>query len=376
MKLIHKILLFCYILAVSVIVILEVLPGGVPKEVALILLTFIFTSTVLSLSFNYFYSRRVTDMIFKVEEMAAGNLDRVIRNTGRDELGQLANSLNELIGRLRTGIAIDVQKDKEMVRAKDDFVALASHQLRTPLSIVKWYIDFVLNGDAGELSKDQKNYLREVYLANERLIELVNNMLDVSRIDLGTFSIDPEPSDLVKLAEAAIKMSEKGIKAKKIFLEKKFDQIPVIELDPRLMKIVFQNLLSNAVKYTPESGFIKFEIKRGDSNVLIKVSDNGCGIPREQQPQIFSKLFRADNVRKIESLGTGLGLYIVRAVIEKSGGKIWFESPSLDLFLEKERTEPKQAEQWKDKGTTFFISIPLKGMKKKVGTKKLTSAEY
>lgn len=127
------------------------------------------------------------------------------------------------------------------------------------------------------------------------------------------------------------------------------------------------------MKYTPNKGTIRLSIKKTQDNILIKISDNGCGIPREQQPRIFTKLFRADNVKKIESVGTGLGLYIVKAVIEKSGGKIWFESPSLELLLDKGQSRADVPLDKRDRGTTFFITIPLKGMKKRVGTKKLSS---
>jgi signal transduction histidine kinase len=320
------------------------------------------------------FSSRLLKLTFLVEEMAAGNFSRELRVKGKDEIAQLAHALNELISRIKTGVAQDVSRHQELAQAKTDFVALASHQLRTPLSIIKWYIDFLLAGDAGKLTTEQKHYLKEVYRSNERLIELVNALLDVSRIDVGTFAIEPEPTDIIDKAEEALARFMPEIKEKKIKIEKEFDRLPLINLDPRLTKIVFENIISNAVKYTPSGGIIRLEIKKTDKDVLIKISDTGCGIPREQQPKIFTKLFRADNVKRIESVGTGLGLYIVKAVIEKSGGKIWFQSPSLDLFISQEQKK-KKMKLGKNMGTTFFITIPLRGMQPKLGTKKLTSGE-
>ena len=317
------------------------------------------------------FSKDIINLTFQVEEMAAGNLSRKLKTKRKDEVGQLINALNELLSRLQTGVAIDVTKHKEIDQAKTDFVALASHQLRTPLSIIKWYIDFLVDGDAGELSQEQIKYLKEVYKSNERLIELVNALLDVSRIDLGTFSIEPEPTDIIERAETALKKFLPEIKAKKIKLEKHFDKLPIINLDPRLTKIVFENIISNSIKYTPEKGIVRLDIKKTERDVLIEISDTGCGIPREQQPKVFAKLFRADNVKKIESIGTGLGLYIVKAVIEKSGGKIWFQSPSLNLLLAEGQKDVDLPIDKRNKGTTFFITIPLRGMKKKVGTKQL-----
>ncbi|MCK5416756.1 HAMP domain-containing histidine kinase [Candidatus Parcubacteria bacterium] len=309
------------------------------------------------------------NLALSVEEMAAGNFLKNFASDDKDEVGQLSNSIEELKIKLKTGVAIDASKNKEIDKIKTDFVTIASHQLRTPLSIIKWYTDFLITGDAGAITKDQKHYLEEIYFSNERLIELVNALLDVSRIDLGTFSIDPELTDIVDIANEAIHKFAKTIEDKKIKVEVDFDKFQKINLDPRLIKMVFENLISNSVKYTAETGKINVVIKKTEKNIFIKISDMGVGIPKDQQPKIFLKMFRADNARKIDAGGTGLGLFIVKAIIEKSGGKIWFESPSLDLLLEKERKSNK-IDQTK-MGTTFFITIPLTGMIKKKGEKQL-----
>lgn len=318
--------------------------------------------------------KRIISLAFKVEGMAAGNLSRKLKVDGKDEIGQLINTLNDLMSRLQTGVAVDVSKHRELAKAKTDFVTIASHQLRTPLSIIKWYVDFLLSGDAGDLTEDQKKYLEEVYGSNERLIDLVSALLDVSRIDLGTFSIEPEPINIRKVSEAALLKLKKEIKDKNITVNKKYDSLPLINLDGRLTQIVFENIISNSVKYAETNGIINIDIKKTEKDVYIKIADNGCGIPKEQQPKVFTKLFRADNAKKIEASGTGLGLYIVKGVVEKSGGKIWFESPNIDALLSEEKKNSKSKSLNKEaKGTTFHITIPLKGMKKKHGTKKLTS---
>jgi signal transduction histidine kinase len=374
-RLSDKILLIFLLFSSALIFLVTFFLGGSLYQIILIcnfvyIFAFIFTYIV-SLQF----SNDIVKLTFRVEEMAAGNLSKHIHIKRKDEIGQLINALNELIGRLQTGVAIDVSKHSELSRAKTDFVALASHQLRTPLSIIKWYIDFVLTGDAGPVNDEQLKYLKEAYSSNERLIELVSALLDASRIDLGTFSIEPEPCNIIERADSAINGFLPQIKAKNINLKKIYDEFPIINLDPRLMKIVFVNLISNSVKYTPEGGTIQIAIKRTEKDVFIKICDTGFGIPREQQPKVFGKMFRADNIKRIEASGTGLGLYIVKAIIEKSGGKIWFESPSLELLLEKGQNNADLPLDKRDKGTTFFITIPLKGMKRKPGTKKLTSLD-
>jgi len=342
---------------------------------------FLLALVLYNLSFlaSYFmsrlFSKRLIDIIFKVEELAAGNFSKKLKVSNNDEISQLSYAINELMSRLNTGVAQDVSKHQEISRAKTDFVAIASHQLRTPLSIIKWYVDFVIAGDAGSINEEQQKYLKEVYDSNERLIELVNALLDVSRIDLGTFSIEPEPTDIIHKADSAIAKFEKEIKEKKLVIEKKYDIIPKVNLDPRLTKILFENILSNSVKYTPKHGKIQVVVRKTEKDVLIKISDSGCGIPREQQPKIFTKMFRAQNAKKIESVGNGLGLYISKAIIEKSGGKIWFQSPSFDLLLDPENKDSKLPIDKQNQGTTFFVTIPLKGMKKKTGTKRLSSVE-
>ena len=371
-KLSDKILLIIIAFATLFVFATIFIVGGSLQRI-LILGGIIYTTSFL---FTYLVSRsfsnRIVGLTFKVEEMAAGNLSKKIKKKGKDEIAQLANALNELISRLQTGVAQDVSTHKELAQAKTDFVAIASHQLRTPLSIIKWYIDYMLCGDAGELSREQKKFLNEVYKSNERLIELVNALLDVSRIDVGTFAIEPEPTDIIEKANLALKKFSTEIRVKKIKLEKRFDSLPLLKFDPRLTKIIFENIISNAVKYTPEEGVIRIIIKKADRNILIKISDSGCGIPREVQPKIFTKMFRADNVKRIESVGTGLGLYIVKSIVKKAGGKIWFESPSLDVLLEKGQKHDDLPLDKRSQGTTFYITIPLKGMKKKAGTKKLS----
>jgi len=251
------------------------------------------------------------------------------------------------------GIERDITKERQIDKTKTEFVSLASHQLRTPLSATNWYTEMLLAGDAGKISKKQKQYLEEIYHSNKRMVELVSSLLNVSRLDLGTFYIEPKPTNIIKIADNVLKELSSEINIKKIKIKKDYDKtIAEINVDQKLMIIIFQNLLSNAVKYNNEKGTVILTIKKQDQNMLIIVSDNGYGIPEKDQARIFTKLFRADNAREKETDGTGLGLYIVKSIMEQSGGKIWFESKE-------------------DQGTTFYVTIPLSGMKMKEGTKEL-----
>jgi len=247
----------------------------------------------------------------------------------------------------------DITHELEVDKAKTEFVSLASHQLRTPLSTVNWYSEMLLAGDAGKINKTQKQYLNEIYNGNKRMVDLVNALLNVSRIELGTFIIDPAPTNIVDVVKITISEIMPMVKAKQIDLVQNYDPaIPVINLDPKMTKILLQNLITNAVKYTPEKGRVEVTIKPEKKDLLIKVADTGYGIPKDSQNKIFQKLYRADNVREKETDGTGLGLYLAKSIVETVGGKIWFQSEE-------------------NKGTTFYITIPLKGMIKKSGSKLL-----
>jgi len=268
-----------------------------------------------------------------------------------------ADSLKEENGKVIGCVVVfrDITKERMIDKAKSEFVSLASHQLRTPLSAVNWYAEMLLNGDAGKINENQRKYLEEIYHGNQRMVALVNSLLNVSRIELGTLAINIKPTNLTKLANSVLTELRPKIKNKKLKVTKKYDsRLPKIKVDPKLMRIVFQNLLSNAVKYTPLGGKVRLNITKRQSAILITVADTGYGIPKNQQAKVFTKLFRGDNVRTKQTEGTGLGLYIVKAVVKEAGGKIWFKSQE-------------------NKGTTFYVTLPLKGMKAKKGTKSLTA---
>lgn len=257
----------------------------------------------------------------------------------------------ELIGAVK--VFRDITNEREIDIMKTEFISLASHQLRTPLSTIKWYTEMLLGGDAGELSEDQKKYLNEVYRGNQRMVELVNALLNVSRIELGTFAVDPEEVDLVGISKAALKDLKPQILKKELRIEENYSAaIPNIQADSKLTMIIFQNIIGNAVKYTPSGGRIIINMSVEGNDILTTITDTGYGIPESQQEGIFTKLYRADNVKEKDPDGTGLGLYVVKSIIDSVGGKIWFKSQE-------------------NKGSTFCVSLPLSGMKTKKGSKPL-----
>ncbi|MCR4323336.1 MAG: ATP-binding protein [Candidatus Azambacteria bacterium] len=235
----------------------------------------------------------------------------------------------------------DVTKEKEIDRMKTEFISITSHQLRTPLSSMKWFLEMLLNNDAGEMPEKQRGIVTDVYNSNERIITLVNDLLDVSRIEAGKMQNEPTPTNLIEFLKSMLPEAELQFKKRKQLFEfHRPDTLPRVMIDPKLAWQVIQNLLSNASKYTPEGGKISLELSLQSDAILLTVADNGYGIPEFQQHRIFEKFFRADNTAKME--GTGLGMHIARQITEAIGGKIWFESSE-------------------GKGTTFYLSLPLTG---------------
>jgi len=243
------------------------------------------------------------------------------------------------------GTSQDITEAKQLDRAKDEFISLVSHQLRTPLTIIRLYGNMLSDGIAGPLEKKQQQYVRKMTHASIRLIKLVGDILNISRLELNKLKIDAvenDPNKLIKacLDELAPIGAEKGIK----IIFKPDHNIGQVALDPTIFNEIIHNLANNALRYArPEGGKIEISFTKSKDGMLLTVGDNGVGIPKSAQPHIFERFYRAGNAGNIDGEGTGLGLYLVKLFAETAGGKAWFES-----------TEHK--------GTTFYVSLPPDGM--------------
>jgi len=237
----------------------------------------------------------------------------------------------------------DITRERAIERMKTEFVSIAAHQLRTPLSAVKWILRMILDGDLGEVPEAQAEFLAKTYQSNERMIKLVNDLLNVTRIEEGRFLNSVKPKDIVKVIENTIASLREVAERKKLRFEyqKPKNAVPKIKIDSERIILAVQNLVDNAIRYTRKGSIkVAVEYQKQKNIVLFSVTDTGIGVPKNQQDRVFDRFFRASAAVKTETEGTGLGLFIAKNIVEAHGGKIWF----------------KTAE---NKGSTFYISLPV-----------------
>ena len=226
----------------------------------------------------------------------------------------------------------------EANRMKSEFINIVSHQLRTPLTNLRWAIEFLMSGNP----ENQIEYFKILKENSDRMGELIKDLLIVSRIEAVKLFQRKEEFSLEDLTKEIIKQFLPLAQAANV--EIKFEAqefLPKVFSDPFQIKLVIENLLDNSIRYTRGEGFCQIKIEKRKENLYFEIRDNGVGIPKEDQKYIFQKFFRSENVLKYQTQGIGLGLYIAKSIIEKSGGKIGFKSEE-------------------NKGSTFWFTLPTK----------------
>ncbi len=236
----------------------------------------------------------------------------------------------------------DITRDKEVERLKTEFVSIAAHQLRTPLSAIKWTLKMLLDEDAGKVSEGQEEFIKRAYQSNERMIALINDLLNVARIEEGRFIYETKECSIVEIIETIIGNLKSLAKQKEITIDfkKPSKKIPLIKIDQEKIELVIQNLIDNAIRYSKTKQSVTVSVEYANMEVKVMVKDNGIGIPENQQKRLFKKFFRADNAVKIQTEGSGLGLFICKNIVEAHQGKIGFESEL-------------------GKGATFWFILPV-----------------
>lgn len=303
----------------------------------------------LSLSKPNFLSHNVFS-IPELQKISRGNLEhynfenRYLKKGGQIMWGDtsvslIKDELNE--PQYLIWVIQDITITKEMDQVKTEFISLVSHQLRTHLTSVRLATELLLRHVGGQIDGKQSRYLNEIYDSTRLMTSMIRNLLNVSRVELDTLIVKPEIINLEKHIHEIYNELIRQIEAKNITYNCYCDKhLPQIFFDPQILRMIIENLLTNAINYTPSGGIINIRAEISDCIVLLSISDSGCGIADEDKAYVFTKLFRAKNAKEINPAGNGLGLYIVKAVTDKTGAEIWFESQE-------------------GIGTTFFLSLPL-----------------
>lgn len=231
---------------------------------------------------------------------------------------------------------------KELDKAKSEFISLASHQLRTPLTAIKGYLSMVLEGMWGKLNEEQEAKLKRVFISTERLISLVEDLLTVSRIESGRLEFSLQKTSLEPIIENLVQDFEHTIKTEGLYLtyQKPDKPLPMINADQLKIRQVFQNLIDNAIHYTKKGG-ITITAKKADQKIIVSIQDTGIGISAKEYPLLFKKFSRGGNAIKTFTEGTGLGLYLCAKIVEGHKGRVWAESAG------------------EGKGSTFFVELPV-----------------
>lgn len=305
------------------------------KVIATEILTFVLAVVTL---FEVLLSKEIGVLVFRVSTfllvLSFGIL--LIRSVRkeveqREKLESLTNKLERANEQL-----------KKLDKAKSEFVSIASHQLRTPLTAVKGYISLVLEGSYGKLPEKMQKPIADVYESNERLISLVNDLLNLSRIESGKIEMKWEEANVENIAESVIQ--ELGIKAKErnleLILQKSVQPLPAIRIDQEKIRNVILNIIDNAIRYT-KKGSITVKTEQIQNNIRIAISDTGAGMTKEELEKLFESFSRGQAGAQLSTEGTGLGLYIAKQFIQMHKGKIWAES------------------EGEGKGSTFFIELPI-----------------
>lgn len=250
----------------------------------------------------------------------------------------LENKIMEEIEKLK----LENEQLKKMNAVKSDLISISAHQLRTSLSALKWILKMFLDEDLGKLSGEQGSFIRKAYNSNERMIALVNDLLTLNHAEDITIPYKLKKIDILNLVEQTVfefsgETSKKGVDL--IFLKPE-NPIPSLNCDEEMIRVVLQNLIENAIKYSNIKDKVFVSLKQVDTNIEFSVHDTGIGINENDKDEIFKKFFRAPNAIEKDAIGSGLGLFTTKNIVERHNGKIWFETKT-------------------GEGTTFFVTLPI-----------------
>lgn len=327
----------------------------ITREILFIALGFLFlliTLLVMAKIFNTQILNPIQKLAKTAKIIADGDMNFRTEIASRDEIGALADDFNVMLDRLQFSHDLlnttinDLNKAntelKKIDQIKSDFITVVAHQLRTPLTGIKWSLTALVNGNAGPVQAEQVEYLKGAIDSNQRMIDTVNQILKMKDIQAGSIEEVRIPVNLANLLHSVLfdiypHATEKNVK---INIKMDRESLPTLSIDEKEMRAIMQNLLDNSIIYSKEKSHVDVSLKKDGDGIVFSVQDYGIGIPEGEKKNVFTKFFRTTNAIKHFANGSGLGLTIVKKTVDKYGGKIWFESEE-------------------GKGTTFFVSLPV-----------------
>jgi PAS domain S-box-containing protein len=300
---------------------------------------------------------RPIERVFENHELVSIELEdnmfyKCLRNNRYFPVIGVATPLKHIDGNMAIMVFQDATKIKALDEAKSSFISVASHQLRTPLTSIRWYVEMLSSNDANNLNEEQKDFVERAYHNVLKLSETINLLLNMARVESGKSNNDKSAVKLDNLVKEVIKEQDPAIKQKNLSVNitNNVSDLPTVNIDAIMLRQVIGNLISNSIRYTDKSGIIEVEISKNDIELVCSVKDNGIGIPEAEKGKIFDKFFRATNAVSKVPDGSGLGLSLVKALVESFRGKLSFESP---IIWKNEKGEEIK------RGTKFTFTIPL-----------------
>jgi signal transduction histidine kinase len=264
----------------------------------------------------------------KVIDIIANELVIAIQNALRtEEIQDFNQTLQAKVNEATRKLRRTNERLRELDESKDDFISMASHQLRTPLTSVKGYISMVLEGDAGKVTPMQGEMLGQAFFSSQRMVYLISDLLNVSRLKTGKFIIETAKVDLVQLVQQELHQLKEAAASRSLDLQFEFPKdFPTLMFDETKIRQVIMNFADNAIYYTPAGGHVTVRLVNNPSTIELRVEDDGIGVPKHEQHHMFTKFYRAGNARQARPDGTGLGLFMAKKVIIAQGGSVIFDS--------------------------------------------------
>lgn len=306
-------------------------------KIIVIILLIVTSAMIIFFYILYYVSKPIIEIYKAIKQVEKGNYNIILKIKTGDEIEMLSKAFNKTT--LKLGKI--AQERKDLDNAKTEFLSITSHELRNPITPMKAQLQMLENEYFGKLLKKQKESIKMIIRNTDRLDNIINDLLEISKIETARLKFNFKETDIKQTIKETVMFMEGFAKEKNIKLKSNIGKITTITADPDRISQILRNIINNAIKFSNKSSTIKISAHKKDNYILFSVQDNGCGLNKENQKRVFDPFFQVENVNLLCNKGTGLGLAICRGIVESQNGKIWVESKV-------------------NHGSNFYFTIPLK----------------